>query len=453
MTEPLYQLRILGLLPEVEDREAVRQSLALLFKTPPEKVDELLRQPTVLRKHFARKAAERLHQTLIHAGVDCELALANPTPATPQEPPAAEGSGLEPVGKPFVPLTLDPITLLRPVTESPIEPTEADWRAFIGPQAERYLAIHQRMRQARYRGRWASFQASWHWPAFFFPPLWFWYRRLYGWALLSLPTLLLPGLANILWGNVAHGIYYRHARNQIRQMRSYFPDGDLSASLTEAGGVLRQREALPQAAGISVAAGLLALWLLLPTPPPPVIAEDSTPEATPEISPGRTIRWQSTSNKPIYLPKRRQENVVARVSPYQDILGVTPAQVQQRPQTPEAKTAQRMAQIKSRLRDFLLESRQKPIPKNFDAVQQITELEREFQVDGWGEPWRYQPTDYGYELSSSGADKQFGTEDDIWFETHPRMPTFMQRERAAALAARRAAEETEVTPLQLAPED
>lgn len=453
MAETLYQLRILGLLPEAEDREAVRQSLALLFKTTPEKADVLLQQPTVLRKLFNRKAADRLHLTLRHAGIDCQVEPAEPESPTPTQPHASESSKLEADGKPVIPLAMDPLTILRPATEAPAEPTEADWRAFIGPNADSYLAKHQRMRQARYHGTGASFQAAWHWPAFFVAPLWFWYRRLYGWALLALLTSPLLGLSNILWGSLAHRLYYQHARNQIRQMRRYFPDGELQASLAEVGGVLGLREALPQATGVSLALGLLGLWLFMPAPVIPEADEAIATAPTPQ--PRQPIQWQSASQKPIYIhePRRLNNQPPIQVNPYREMRGVTQTQVQKQPQTPEAKTAQRMSLIKRRLHDFLVESRQQPIPKDFTTVEQVTELARETTVDGWGQPWHYQPTQYGYELTSSGADKQLGTEDDIWLETNPRMPVFMRRERDAAIAARLAADAETVQPLQLAPEE
>ena len=59
--------------------------------------------------------------------------------------------------------------------------TEQDlWRAFIGPNADRYLE-----RFKKFSTQNPSFALTWHWPAFVFEPfLWFLYRKMYAYAMI-----------------------------------------------------------------------------------------------------------------------------------------------------------------------------------------------------------------------------------------------------------------------------
>lgn len=470
MAETFYRLRILGILPGGADREAVVNSVALLFKTTPEQVDVLLRQPTLLQKLFSRKAVDRLQGTLLHIGVECEVEAAMPevpatplplaaAPATPPAPfahtaPAqAEASTLAASGKPVVPLAMDPLTMLHPVVELAAEPDERDWRAFIGANADYYLLKHQQMRAAHHQAMSVRLRAYWHWPAFLWAPLWFWYRKMYGLALFSLLTLPLLGAANVLWGSLANWLYYQHGRDQIREMRSYFPHDELDDTLAEAGGVLSWQTALPQAVGLSLVLFVL-LWWVLPVvnplaEPPVVIAERPAPP------PVILVPISSTNNKPPYVHQPLLLNNRQAPQYYADVRGLD-AQTQQQAQTKAVQTsagqtAQRMGQIRSQLNGFLRESLDSPIPQSSNAAQQATGST--WPADGWGKPWDYKPLEYGYRLTSAGPDKQFSTDDDIWLESQPRMPIFMQREQAAAEAAVAQAAEQDVQPLQVSPDE
>lgn len=87
------------------------------------------------------------------------------------------------------------------------------------------------------------FAATWHWPAFFFPPLWFLYRKLYGWALVSFLCGLVPliGLAaRILWGITANYLYFKHVRRKIQYLKTRHHQqrpSDLMLALRRKGGV------------------------------------------------------------------------------------------------------------------------------------------------------------------------------------------------------------------------
>jgi thiol-disulfide isomerase/thioredoxin len=115
---------------------------------------------------------------------------------------------------------------------------EADLIAFIGDNAHKYIVKFRKFNQ----GGTDSFAFTWHWPAFFFGPLWMWYRKLNRWAWLALVLDLIPvvdGLAKITFALTGNYIYYKHCKNKIKDLRRSKPSSDLSASLAYAGGVQR----------------------------------------------------------------------------------------------------------------------------------------------------------------------------------------------------------------------
>jgi len=69
-----------------------------------------------------------------------------------------------------------------------------------------------------------SFHASWNWPAFFFAPWWFLYRKMYLWALLSFISLCIPYLnfaAWIAWAVAANDLYYKYIQKKIAELKSF----------------------------------------------------------------------------------------------------------------------------------------------------------------------------------------------------------------------------------------
>jgi hypothetical protein len=102
----------------------------------------------------------------------------------------------------------------------------AQWRAFIGPNADRYLEQFRKFSGDRA----PRFALTWHWPAFLFDPfLWFLYRKMYLYALVYaigpvISAYLTGDLAvGIVWRIVAGGsanyIYFWHVKEHLAEIR------------------------------------------------------------------------------------------------------------------------------------------------------------------------------------------------------------------------------------------
>jgi hypothetical protein len=158
-------------------------------------------------------------------------------------------------------------------SEAPAQPssskiTEDDFRSFIGKNAEKYI---RKFKKFEAGGR-DKFQASWHWPAFFFGWLWFVYRRLYLWALLVFAIGLISsftmrvlevktnGISGIffgfvvgivimiIWGTSANYIYYIKTKEKITELKNLYPsEKHRQAELPRAGGVNRIAIVIPLA--------------------------------------------------------------------------------------------------------------------------------------------------------------------------------------------------------------
>ena len=100
------------------------------------------------------------------------------------------------------------------------------WRAFIGPNADRYL---QQFRKFTSAGQ-PRFALSWHWPAFLFDPfLWFLYRKIYLYAFIYLvgPAVSVfvtkDFMVGIVWriiaGASAHYIYYWQVKSHVDEIQ------------------------------------------------------------------------------------------------------------------------------------------------------------------------------------------------------------------------------------------
>jgi hypothetical protein len=120
------------------------------------------------------------------------------------------------------------------------------WRAFIGPNADRYLDQFKRFTTDAA----PRFALTWHWPAFLFDPfLWFLYRKMYLYALVYavgpvLSAYLTGDLTvGIVWrvmaGVSANYIYYWHIREQVGRIRAArgLDAGGQERLLQDAGGV------------------------------------------------------------------------------------------------------------------------------------------------------------------------------------------------------------------------
>ncbi len=120
------------------------------------------------------------------------------------------------------------------------------WRAFIGPNADRYLEQFKKFGTERQ----PKFALTWNWPAFLFIPfLWFLYRKMYLYAAVyaigpMLSTYLTGDMTSgLVWSVVAGGtanyVYYWHCREQIAaiKQRAWNDPARRDAATKEAGGV------------------------------------------------------------------------------------------------------------------------------------------------------------------------------------------------------------------------
>lgn len=101
------------------------------------------------------------------------------------------------------------------------------WRAFIGPNADRYLEQFRKFST----GSGTRFALTWHWPAFLFDPfLWFLYRKMYLYAFVYAvgPVLsvyftgdLTVGIVwRIMAGASANYLYFWHVKEHLAQVRA-----------------------------------------------------------------------------------------------------------------------------------------------------------------------------------------------------------------------------------------
>jgi len=101
------------------------------------------------------------------------------------------------------------------------------WRAFIGPNADRYLEQFRKFTT----GETPGFAFTWHWPAFLVDPfLWFLYRKMYLYALVyavgPVVSAYLTGdyAVGIVWrliaGASANYIYYWHVKEHLAEIRT-----------------------------------------------------------------------------------------------------------------------------------------------------------------------------------------------------------------------------------------
>ncbi|OGW67872.1 MAG: hypothetical protein A3H49_03975 [Nitrospirae bacterium RIFCSPLOWO2_02_FULL_62_14] len=134
-----------------------------------------------------------------------------------------------------------------PVAESsPLLTDDELWRAFIGPNAGRYL---EQFKKFAFTGR-PRYNLTWHWPAFLFIPfLWFLYRKMYLYAFVyavgpAVSTFLTNDLmAGLVWsimaGVSANYVYYWHVREEVGEIKKkpWLSREAQAQAIREAGGV------------------------------------------------------------------------------------------------------------------------------------------------------------------------------------------------------------------------
>lgn len=141
----------------------------------------------------------------------------------------------------------EPQAEVAPPSPPPQPQTDADlWKAFIGPNADRYLTTFKKFTGPAG----PQFALTWHWPAFIFEPfLWFLYRKMYVYALIyaigpAMAFYLTQDLsADIIWriiaGASANYIYFWHAKEQLAKVKAERATGGETRQqlLGELGGV------------------------------------------------------------------------------------------------------------------------------------------------------------------------------------------------------------------------
>ncbi len=137
----------------------------------------------------------------------------------------------------------------EPVPAGHVEHEEVDlWKAFIGPQANRYLEQFQ-----KFRGPGGPrFALTWHWPAFLVEPfLWFLYRKMYMYAAVYAVGPVISALVTndvsvgIVWrimaGATAHYLYFWHVKDHVSRIQDQARAAPATAArlLADLGGVQR----------------------------------------------------------------------------------------------------------------------------------------------------------------------------------------------------------------------
>lgn len=113
-----------------------------------------------------------------------------------------------------------------------------EMRAFVGSNADYYLRAFSKY----YRTGVEKFVPTWNWSCAGFTFLWFLYRKMYMLSLITFIVFCLPGinvLLHIFVGVVGNYLYYRHARQNVLEIRVTQSSQNYIPALQETGGVNR----------------------------------------------------------------------------------------------------------------------------------------------------------------------------------------------------------------------
>jgi hypothetical protein len=116
--------------------------------------------------------------------------------------------------------------------------TTDEIRAFVGGNSQYFIQNFSRFTKS---GK-EQFCATWNWPCFGFPFIWMLYRKMYIQSLITFVVFCIPGIniiLHIVAGVVGNYLYYRHARQKIREIRASQSGQDFNSALHEVGGVHR----------------------------------------------------------------------------------------------------------------------------------------------------------------------------------------------------------------------
>jgi len=98
------------------------------------------------------------------------------------------------------------------------------WASFIGKNVTTYMPKFLKFKTFGTFGE-TKFKGTWHWPAFFVPEFWLFYRKMYMLAAVYVAVAMWAGAVFNLIGMIISGMaanywYYRHARSEIRSLVS-----------------------------------------------------------------------------------------------------------------------------------------------------------------------------------------------------------------------------------------
>ena len=130
---------------------------------------------------------------------------------------------------------------------------QAELKEFAGPNAAAYLQVYEKMvmeanRPAGEKPKFSLFSAGFNVGAFFLGPVWFFYRKMWGWAWGFVGLLIVVGIipgtnrvglpVGIVLGLYGNRLYVTHAIAKLQKMRAAGGGGPLvPEQVAAAGGV------------------------------------------------------------------------------------------------------------------------------------------------------------------------------------------------------------------------
>lgn len=428
-----YRVVLSGELVEGCDPDQVAGALSHLFKKSPDQVRRLLRgKPYPINKDFDYTKANVLRKRIVEAGAQCviepvtqqewelvpvdegeadvsddqqEVAAVdagtqlNLTPEPESSDPVvsritcpkcgheqAGGTECEACGIIFAKYRARPESPKGQRSAAPRSPAESrdeadaaadlwdDLLRFVGPKADVYAG--------KFRGFGTlarpRFAVTWHWPAFLVPFFWALYRKLWSLAaVVWIAEFLVAFLHPLAWVvvNVASGlganyIYYRDALGKVKNIHRIASRDDRPARIAASGG------ASPVAVYVGIGLSLVLSFLVWKLVVAPVVEQIDGSQVVRQDTDGTVLSEHS-------LDTREDQAAVMQLGMLS--LAVKMALIQEG--GPDAASWE---QILVRLR-----------------------MHENNIRDPWGTPMRFEPKDSGFVLSSAGADREFGSADDL----------------------------------------
>lgn len=394
MASDRYRVVLTGELMAGYDAQRAIDSLAALFKQPPEKLRNVFAgKPLPLNTEMDLEKARQIQTRLHSFGAKCTLQPVErkpdsltlslvehekPEPVRTTPAPGAAVTAAKGVTCPKCGNVQDDSTECRRCGvifakwRSPSPGQEETPRggrlnedqllhAFADRNADKYLRNFRHFRPGN------GFAVTWHWPAFFVAPIWAFYRKLWGWGIVMAMLNFVPVICYIapfVWGMTAYYIYFRHASGRLEKLG---PSAD-EAEAAAAGGV----SGMAALAGVGVNVAIAAAIVV------PIM-----------------------------------KNVGEAQEAYLD---AADRMEQQAADTPEGRKTTVMVQTTAMITNLWLAAGKNVQDASLETVaRDLQQPEQNFK-DGWGHLLRISPTAGSFEVISAGPDGEFGTGDDISFE-------------------------------------